>query len=157
MPPTATPRDDAPLPPALETTLRRLRGLSREDRMAAIAHWARKLEPVPARFADADPQAHLIPECNTRVLLFADHADGRMHYWAAVDARQSPTVAAICAITFAALNDQPTAVTLGVPSTFARRLMTDLGLSARETGIAALLTRCQRHARAADDSPTSPV
>lgn len=151
-----SPTDDAPLPAALETSLRRLRGLGREDRMAAIAHWARKLEPVPARFADADPAAHVIPECNTRVLLFADAAEGRMHFWAAVDARQSPTVAAVCAITFAALNDQPAAVTLGVPSTFARRLMTDLGLAAREAGIAALLARCQRHARAALDTSPSP-
>ena len=140
---------DATLPPILETALRRMRGLTREDRMAAIAHQARKLEPVPERFRDADPAVHLIPECNTRVLVFAEHADGRLHFWAAVDARQSPTVAAVCALTFAALNDQPPAVTLGVPASFAQRMMTDLGLSAREQGIAALLARCQRHARAA--------
>jgi cysteine desulfuration protein SufE len=143
------PAPDIGFPSSLDTALRRLRGLSREDRMAAIAHHARKLEPVPARFHDADPATHVIPECNTRVLLFAEHTEGRMHYWAAVDARQSPTVAAVCAITFAALNDQPPAVTLGVPSTFAQRMMADLGLSAREQGIAALLARCQRHARAA--------
>lgn len=147
--------DATGFPPALDALLRRFRGLSREDRMAALVHQARKLEPVPERFRDADPHAHVIPECNTRVLLFAEHADGRMHYWAAVDARQSPTVAAVCAITFAALNDQPPAVTLAVPPTFAARLMADLGLSAREQGIAALLARCQRHARAAQ-SPSSP-
>jgi cysteine desulfuration protein SufE len=153
---TADAPTDAALPDALETALRRLRGLSREDRMAAIAHWARKLEAVPERFRDADPAAHLIPECNTRVLLFAEHAEGRLHFWAAVDARQSPTVAAVCALTFSALNDQPPDVTLGVPGTFARRLMTDLGLSAREQGIAALLLRCQQHARAAERAVPQP-
>jgi cysteine desulfuration protein SufE len=149
------PPTTAGFPPALETALRRLRGLSREDRMAAIAHQARKLEPVPERFRDADPAAHVIPECNTRVLLFAECTDGRMHYWAGVDARQSPTVAAVCALTFAALNDQPPAVTLAVPPTFASRLMADLGLSAREAGIAALLARCQRHARVALSATSS--
>ncbi|MCE2940329.1 MAG: SufE family protein [Gemmatimonadota bacterium] len=152
----ATADDATGIPPALAAAWRRLQGLPREDRMAAIAHQARKLEPVPERFREADPARHVVPECNTRVLLFAECTDGRMHYWAAVDTRQSPTVAAVCALTFAALNDQPPAVTLAVPSTFASRMMAALGLSARELGIAALLVRCQRHARAALEGSPQP-
>jgi cysteine desulfuration protein SufE len=73
--------------------------------------------------------------------------DGRMHFYADVNLRQSPTIAAFLAIVFAAVNDQPPTVTLGIPEDFVPRMMKGLGLSAREAGLIAMVARLKRHAR----------
>ena len=73
-------------------------------------------------------------------------ADGTMHYYADVNARQSPTIAAVLAITFQAVNDQPPAVTLALPSDYVRQLMEGVGLHTREVGLQAMVQRLKRHA-----------
>jgi cysteine desulfuration protein SufE len=70
-----------------------------------------------------------------------------------VNVRQSPTIAAVLAITFQAVNDQPPAVTLAIPSDYVRQLMSGIGLAAREVGLNAMVERLRRHARAAGDAP----
>ncbi len=149
---------DAALPPSLARVLQRFAAMAREERMQALVHYARKLEPVPARFAHEDRATHAVPECNTPVWLFHELADGRLHFWAEVDVRQSPTVAAFLAITLGAVNDQPPAVTLAIPDDYVRRLMHDLGLATREAGLTAMVGRLKRHAReAAAGGPPSPT
>ena len=69
-----------------------------------------------------------------------------MHFYADVNARQSPTVAAVLAIVFAGVNDQPPAVTLSLPSDIVRQLMSDIGLGARESGLNAMIARLKRFA-----------
>lgn len=141
----------APLPPAIARVLQRFQALGREDKMQALVGYAKKLEPVPARYAEADRAAYTVPECQTRVDLFPEvAADGTLHFYADVNARQSPTVAAVLAITFQAVNGQPPAVTLGIPPDYVRRLMDGIGLAAREVGLNAMVERLKRHARAAD-------
>ncbi len=138
----------APLPPLLAKTLRQFRMLEREDKMQALLGWSRKLEPLPERLAGLDRTAFTVPECQTRVDLFPERqADGTLHFYADVNARQSPTIAAVLAIVFAAVNDQAPAVTLSLPTDLVRLLMQDIGLGARESGLSAMISRLKRHAR----------
>lgn len=135
------------LPPALARTLKQFRLLEREDKMQALLAWSKKLEPLPARFAALDRAAFTVPECQTRVDIFPEHRDdGTLHFYADVNARQSPTVAAVLAIVFAGVNDQPPAVTLALPADVVRLLMQDIGLGARESGLNAMIARLKRFA-----------
>jgi cysteine desulfuration protein SufE len=149
--------DPPELPPTLAKTLDRFRALGRDEKMQALLAWSKKLEPLPERLAVLDRAAYTVPECQTRVDLFAEvQPDGTMHYFADVNARQSPTIAAVLAITFAAVNDQPPSVTLALPGDYVHQLMRDIGLGARETGLAAMVARLKRHAAEAAASGSTP-
>lgn len=114
--------------------------------MQALVSYARRLEPLPPRLAELDRAPFTIPECQTRVDLFPEVQNGRMHFYADVNVRQSPTIAAFLAIVFAAVNGEPPATTLAIPDDFVPRMMQGLGLSARETGLTAMVGRLKRHA-----------
>ncbi len=139
---------DAALPAGIARVLARFRAMGREEKMQALVHYARKLEPVPARYADVDRATFDVPECQTKVALFPEVSNGRLHFYADVDVRQSPTVAAFLAITFSAINDQPPSVALAIPGDYVSQLMQGIGLAAREAGLNAMVARIQRHARA---------
>ena len=140
------------LPPAIEHVLSRFRSLEREEKMQALVSYAKKLEPLPERFASLDRTGHTVHECQTRVDLFSEVQDGKMHFWADVNVRQSPTVAAFLSITLSAVNDQPPSTTLAIPADFVGVMMSGLGLSAREAGLNGLVSRLKREARTALDS-----
>ncbi len=148
--PHPAPTADAPagqLPPTIARVLERFRALGREEKMQALVGYAKKLEPVPARYAEADRAAYTVPECQTRVDLFPEVApDGTLHFYADVNVRQSPTIAAVLAITFQAVNGQPPAVTLTIPPDYVRQLMEGVGLHTREVGLQAMVQRLKRHA-----------
>ena len=137
------------VPPALEKVLSRFRAMGREEKMASLVAYARKLEPLPERLAGLDRAAFSVPECQTRVDLFPEFRDGTLHFYADVNVRESPTVAAVLAILFQAVNDQPPAVTLAIPNDIVRQLMHDIGLAGREVGLNAMVQRLKRHAAAA--------
>jgi cysteine desulfuration protein SufE len=120
--------------------------MQREEKMQALVHYSRRLETLPDRLSGVDRTSHTVPECQTRVDLFAECSDGRMHYFADLDVRQSPTIAAFLAILFAAINDQPPATALAIPNDFVRQLMEGIGLAGREVGLSALLARAKRYA-----------
>ncbi len=134
------------VPPTIERILNRFRQLSREEKMSALVQYSRKLEPLPERFKSLDREAFTVPECQTRVDIFPEHRDGKMHYYADVNVKQSPTVAAVLAIVFQAVNDQPPSVTLDIPQDFVRQLMDSIGLGARESGLTAMIARLKRYA-----------
>lgn len=136
-------------PPAIDRVLRYFRSLAREEKMQALVQWSRKLEPVPPHLLALDRSEFTVPECQTRVDLFPEFRDGRLHYYADVNCRQSPTICAVLAILFSAVNDQPPEVALAIPADFVRRLMADIGLSSRESGLNAMIARIQRYAAAA--------
>lgn len=117
--------------------------------MQALVAYAKKLEPLPPHIAALDRAAFTVPECQTRVDVFPEVRDGRLHFYADINARQSPTIAAFLAIVFAAVNDEPPATTLAIPDDFVSRMMQGLGLSARETGLNAMVARLKRHAKEA--------
>ncbi len=145
-----TDRNPTQLPPSIERILRQFRLMAREEKMAALVQYSKKLEPLPERFAALDRADFTVPECNTRVDIFPELRDGTMHFYADVNARQSPTVAAVLALVFNAVNDQPPATTLEIPGDFVRQLMESIGLGAREVGLNAMVERLKRYARDAE-------
>lgn len=146
-------QNEAPaLPASIERILRMFRTLSREEKMSALVQYSRKLEPVPEKYRSLDREAFTVPECQTRVDLFPEMDNGKLHFYADVDARQSPTVAAVLAIIFAAVNGQPASTALALPGDFVRQLMQSIGLGAREAGLNAMVARIKRFAAQANDS-----
>lgn len=134
------------LPAPVQQVIDRFQRLSREEKMQALVSYAKKLEPLPDRYLAIDRSNFTIPECQTRVDIFPEMNDGRVHFYADVNVRQSPTVAAFLAILFQAVNEQPPATTLALPNDFARRVMDGIGLAARESGLNAMVHRLKRHA-----------
>ena len=139
------------LPPTVARVLRTFRALGREEKMQTLLHYAKKLEPLPARFAALDRAEYTIPECQTRVDLFPEMRDGKLYFYADLDPRQSPTIAAFLSILFSAINGQPPQTTLAIPADFVRQMMEGIGLAGREVGLNAMLARVKRHAQRAVD------
>src|SRR3982751_5763511 len=134
------------IPPSIERTLRLFRSMSREEKMQALVQYSRKLEPLPERFKDLDRGAFNVPECQTRVDIIPELRDGKMYFHADLNVRESPTIAAVLAIIFGAVNGQPPSTTLGIPPDFVSTLMESIGLAAREVGLNAMIARLKRYA-----------
>ena len=134
------------LPPSIERVLARFRSLPREEKMQLLVQYSKKLEPVPERFRELPQGEFTVPECQTRVDIFPEVRAGTIHFYADLDSRQSPTIAAFLAILFSAINDQPPAVTLAIPDDFVQQVMANIGLAAREAGLNAMLARLKRYA-----------
>jgi cysteine desulfuration protein SufE len=137
------------IPPSIDRVLRLFRSMGREEKMQALVQYSKKLEPFPERFNDIDRGAFNVPECQTRVDIVPEVRDGKMYFYADLNTRQSPTIAAVLAIIFGAVNGQPPATTLGIPSDFVGTLMESIGLAAREPGLNAMVARLKRYAREA--------
>lgn len=131
--------------------------MAREEKMQALVSYSKKLEPLPERFKDLDRGQFTVPECQTRVDIIPEVIDGKMYFHADINARQSPTIAAILAIVFAAVNGQPPSTTLAIPNDFVRTLMESIGLGAREAGLNAMINRLKRYAAEAEVSGSSPA
>ncbi len=134
------------LPPSVERVLRHFRAMGREEKMQALLSYAKKLQPLPERFRDLDRSAFTVPECQTRVDVFPEMQDGKLSFYADLDPRQSPTIAAFLSILFSAVNGQPPETTLAIPDDFARQVMDGIGLAARESGLTAMVQRLKRYA-----------
>jgi cysteine desulfuration protein SufE len=155
-----------PIPPSVARVLKYFRALSREDKMQALVHYSKQLEPLPQRFQHLDRSAYTIPECQTRVDLFPEvRPDGNLHFYADVDTRTSPTIAAFLSVVLAAVNDHPPSVALAIPPDFVRQMMESIGLGTREVGLEAMVRRIKRDAAGAqlaiqtgsDTSPAPPA
>src|SRR5690349_18614529 len=152
-----TERSDSPAPlaPSIARVLRYFQSLGREEKMQALVAYSKRLEPVPERFRELDASAFAVPECQTRVDLFPEFREGKMHYYADLNVRQSPTIAAFLAILFSAINEQPPETTLAIPSDFVHQVMEGIGLSGREVGLNAMVARIKRFAQQAVDNPAA--
>ncbi len=128
--------------------------MGREEKMQSLVQYSKKLEPLPERFKDFDRAKFTVPECQTRVDIIPELADGKLHFYADLNVRQSPTIAAVLAIIFAAVNDQPPSTTLAIPQDFVRTLMESIGLGAREVGLNAMVGRLKRYAAEANQQLT---
>jgi cysteine desulfuration protein SufE len=137
------------LQPSIVRVVRFFLYLGREEKMQALVGYSKRLEPVPERFRELDNDAFTVPECQTRVDLFPEFRDGRMHYYADLNVRQSPTIAAFLAILFSAINGQPPSTVLAIPDDFVRQVMEGIGLAGREVGLTAMLLRIKRYAQQA--------
>ncbi len=134
------------VPPSIARVLQRFQAMGRDEKMQALVQYSKKLEPLPAKYDAIDRSNYTIPECQTRVDIFPDVHDGVMHFYADVNVRQSPTIAAMLAIIFSAVNEQPPQVTLNIPADFVRTLMEGIGLHTREVGLNAMVARLKRYA-----------
>ncbi len=114
--------------------------------MQSLVQYSKKLEPFPERFRDLDRTEFTVPECQTRVDIVPEVIDGNMFFYADLNARQSPTIAAVLAIIFGAVNGEPPSTMLAIPSDFVRTLMESIGLGARESGLNAMVNRLKRYA-----------
>jgi cysteine desulfuration protein SufE len=139
-----------PHPTSIALELRNFQSLGREEKMQALVAYSKRLEPVPDRFRELDANAFAVPECQTRVDLFPEVRDGKMHFYADLNVRQSPTIAAFLAILFSAINDQPPTTVLAIPDDFVRQVMEGIGLAGREVGLTAMLLRIKRYAQQAE-------
>ena len=142
--------DTGTVPPSIDRVLGRFKSMAREEKMQALVQYSKKLEPLPERFKDLDRAQFNVPECQTRVDIIPEVVDGKMYFHADLNARQSPTIAAILAIVFSAVNGQPPSATLAIPSDFVRTLMESIGLGAREVGLNAMINRLKRYAAEAE-------
>ncbi len=140
---------ESPLPPSVARVLRTFRAFGREEKMQALLHYAKQLEPLPERFQSLDRSQFTVPECQTRVDLFPEMRDGNMYFYVDLNARQSPTIAAFLAILLSAINGHPPSTVLAIPDDFVRQMMEGIGLAGRETGLTAMLARVKRHAQRA--------
>jgi cysteine desulfuration protein SufE len=140
---------EPPLPPSVAKVLSRFRALGREEKMQALLHYAKQLEPLPERFQALDRAEFTVPECQTRVDLFPEVRDGNLYFYVDLNVRQSPTIAAFLAILFSAVNGHPPETTLAIPEDFVRQMMDGIGLAGREVGLTAMLARVKRHAQRA--------
>jgi cysteine desulfuration protein SufE len=139
-----------PVPPSIDRVLKQFRALGREEKMQALLSYSKRLEPLPERYEAIDRTNFIIPECQTRVDIFPEYREGKLHFFADVNIRQSPTIAAFLSIMFTAINDQPPATTLAIPPDFVRTMMENIGLGARETGLTAIVARVKSYAANAD-------
>ena len=129
--------------------MRYFQSLGREEKMQALVAYSKRLEPLPERFREIDRGAFSVPECQTRVDLFPEFRNGKMYYYADLNVRQSPTIAAFLAILFSAINGQPPSTALAIPTDFVRQVMEGIGLAGREVGLNAMLARIKRFAQQA--------
>ena len=134
------------LPPSIARILSRFRAMEREDKMQALVQYSKKLEPLPPRFEALDRTDFTVPECQTRVDIFPEVRDGTIHFYADLNVRQSPTIAAFLAIIFSAVNDQPPSVMRAIPGDFVSLVMENMGLGAREVGLNAIVARLKGYA-----------
>jgi cysteine desulfuration protein SufE len=135
------------LPPTIARVLSRFQAMGREEKMQALVHYSKKLEPLPERFRELDRGEFAVPECQTRVDLFPETHDGKLHFYADLNVRQSPTIAAFLAILFTAINEQPPETTLAIPGDFVSQVMEGIGLSGREVGLNAMVSRLKAYAK----------
>lgn len=145
----------AGIPPSIERVLKLFRSMGREEKMQALVQYSKRLEPLPERFKNLDRGSFTVPECQTRVDIIPEVRDGRMHFYADLNVRQSPTIAAVLAIIFGAVNEQPPSTTLGIPPDFVATLMESIGLATREIGLNAMISRLKRYAREAETRTAS--
>jgi len=138
------------IPPSIDRVLRFFRSMNREEKMQALVQYSKKLEPLPERFKDLDRGAFNVPECQTRVDIFPELRNGKMYFYADLNTRESPTIAAVLAIVFGAVNGQPPSTTIGIPGDFVGTLMESIGLATREPGLNAMISRLKRYAREAE-------
>ncbi len=142
------------MPPGLEKLLRRFAMLTPDMTRQALVQYSNRLPALPERFEQLDREQYAVHECQTPVALFPEVVDGRMYFHADVP-KGAPTIRALLAMLFEALNGEPPETTLAIPNDFVRQVMDKIGLGTREVGLNAMVERLKRAARA-ELQPATP-
>jgi cysteine desulfuration protein SufE len=138
----------AQIPEGIQKILRRFATLTPDLTRQALVQYANRLPPLPERFRGLDREQYAVHECQTPVAIYPEVEDGRMHYYADVP-QGAPTIRALLAMIFEAVNGLPPEEVLAIPPDFVRQVMDKLGLGTREVGLNAMVERLKRAARAA--------
>ena len=139
----------AALPEGIAKILRRFATLTPDLTRQALVQYSSKLAPLPERFRDLDREQYAVHECMTPVAIYPEIVDGKMYYYADVP-QSAPTIRALLAMIFEAVNGQPPATVQAIPADFVRQVMDKLGLGTREVGLNAMVDRLRRAARVAE-------
>lgn len=138
------------VPAGIEKILRRFATLSPDLTRQALVQYSNRLPALPERFRGLDPAQYRVSECQTPVAIFPEAVDGKMYFHADVP-QGAPTIRALLAMLFDALNGQPPETVLAIPPDFVRQVMGKIGLETREVGLNAMVDRLKRAARRAAD------
>ncbi len=136
------------IPPGIEKILQRFATLTPDMTRQALVQYSNRLPDVPERFRELDREQYAVHECMTPVAIYPEVADGKMYFYADVP-QSAPTIRALLAMIFEAVNDQPPETVLAIPDDFVRQVMNKLGLGTREVGLNAMIDRLRRAARVA--------
>lgn len=136
------------IPPGIQKILVRFSTLTPDMVRQALVQYSNRLPPLPERYRDYDPERYRVHECQTPVALFSEVVDGRMYYYADVP-QGAPTIRALLAMLFQALNGERPEAVLAIPPDFVRQVMDRIGLGTREVGLNAMVERLRRAAREA--------
>lgn len=140
--------DEQNVPEGITRILKRFATLTPDMTRQALVQYANKLPPLPERFQGLDREDYAVHECMTPVAIYPEVVEGRMHYYADVPS-SAPTIRALLAMIFEAINDQPPEKVVAIPQDFVRLVMDKLGLGTREVGLNAMVERLRRAARQA--------
>lgn len=138
------------VPEGIQKILCRFATLTPDMTRQALVQYANRLPPLPDRFQTLDREEYRVHECQTPVAIYPEVVDGRMHFHADVP-QGAPTIRALLAMIFEAVNGQTPEAVLAIPQDFVRQVMDKLGLGTREVGLNAMVDRLKRAARAALD------
>lgn len=136
------------IPAEIQKILDRFQKLTPDMTRQALVQYANRLPDLPERFQGLDREQYAVHECMTPVAIFPEVVDGKMYYYADVP-RSAPTIRALLAMIFEAVNGRPPQTVLAIPNDFVRTVMDKLGLGTREIGLNAMIERLRRAARAA--------
>ena len=138
----------AGVPPGIQKILNRFAALSPDLVRQALVQYANRLPPLPERFQALDPEQYRVHECQTPVAIYPELKEGRLYFHADVP-QGAPTIRALLAMIFEAVNGEPPETVMAIPSDFVRQVMDKLGLGTREVGLNAMVQRLKLAAMAA--------
>jgi cysteine desulfuration protein SufE len=141
-------RSTTEVPEGIQKILRRFATLTPDMTRQALVQYANRLPPLPERFQTLDREQYRVHECQTPVAIYPEVVDGRMQFHADVP-QGAPTIRALLAMIFEAVNGQTPEAVLAIPDDFVRQVMDKLGLGTREVGLNAMVDRLKRAARIA--------
>ena len=140
--------NEASIPEGIHKILRRFATLTPDLTRQALVQYANRLAPLPERFQGLDREQFAVHECMTPVAIYPEVVEGKMYYYADVP-QSAPTIRALLAMIFEAVNGQPPETVTAIPRDFVRQVMDKLGLGTREVGLNAMMERLRRAAMAA--------
>lgn len=141
-----TPHTD--IPEGIAKILRRFATLSPDLTRQALVQYSNRLPALPERFRDLDREQYAVHECMTPVAIYPELVDGKLFFYADVP-QSAPTIRALLAMIFEAINDRPPETVVAIPQDFVRQVMDKLGLGTREVGLNAMVERLRRAGRQA--------
>jgi cysteine desulfuration protein SufE len=144
------------IPPGIQKILRRFASLTPDLTRQALVQYSNRLPDLPDRFQQLDRERFAVHECQTPVAIYPEVVDGRMYYHADVP-QGAPTIRALLAMIFDAVNGEPPATVLAIPQDFVRQVMDRIGLGTREVGLNAMIERLKRAARQAQADEAGPA